>query len=174
MSGRKKYSNEFKLRIVQEYLEGKNGGFETLQAKYGIAHSQIHRWVNLYKTGGIEYLTKVRRTYSGDFKVHVVEYMHQHSMSLTQAAAHFGIHAHGTVAKWERIYYEEGIEALYEERRGKSKNMTGKKKGRPPKKDVNENEDLLQEVQRLRMENEYLKKLMALVQERERSEQETK
>ncbi len=174
MSGRKKYSNEFKLRIVQEYLEGKNGGFRMLQAKYGVAHRQIRDWVNLYKTGGIEYLTNVRRTYSGDFKVHVVKYMHQHSMSLTQAAAHFGIQAHDTVAKWERIYYEEGIEALYEERRGRSKKMTGKKKGRPPKKDVNENEDLLKEVQRLRMENEYLKKLMALVQERERSEQETK
>ena len=51
--------------------------------------------------------------------------------------------------------------------------MSGKKQGRPPKKDVNENEDLLKEVQRLRMENEYLKKLIALVQERERSEQET-
>ena len=174
MSGRKKYSNEFKLQIVQEYLEGKNGGFETLQAKYGVAYSQIRSWVYLYKTGGIEYLTKVRRTYSGDFKVHVVEYMHQHSMSLTLAAAHFGIQSVSTVAKWERIYYEEGIEALYKERRGRSKKMTGKKKGRPPKKDVNENEDLLKEVQRLRMENEYLKKLMALVQERERSEQETK
>ena len=174
MSGRKKYSNEFKFQIVQEYLEGKNGGFETLQAKYGVAYSQIRSWVYLYKTGGIEYLTNVRRTYSGDFKVHVVEYMHQHSMSLTLAAAHFGIQSVSTVAKWERIYYEEGIEALCEERRGRSKKMTGKKKGRPPKKDVNENEDLLKEVQRLRMENEYLKKLMALVQERERSEQETK
>ena len=174
MSGRKKYSNEFKLQIVQEYLEGKNGGFRMLQAKYGISYSQIREWVCLYKTGGIEYLTNVRRTYSGDFKVHVVEYMHQHSMSLKQATAHFGIQTHGTVAKCKRIYYEEGKEALYKERRGRSKNMTGKKKGRPPKKDVNENEDLLQEVQRLRMENEYLKKLMALVQERERSEQETK
>ena len=174
MSGRKKYSNEFKLQIVQEYLEGKNGGFDMLQAKYGVHRSQIQRWVNLYKTGGTEYLTTVQRTYSGDFKVHVVEYMHQHSLSLKQATARFGIQGTYTVAKWERIYYEEGKEALYEERRGRSKKMTGKKKGRPPKKDVNENEDLLQEVQRLRMENEYLKKLMALVQERERSEQETK
>ena len=173
MSGKRKYSNEFKLQIVMEYLEGKNGGLEILQAKYGVAHSIIRKWVNLYQKGGVEYLTKVRRTYSGDFKIHVVEYMHQYSMSLTKAAAHFGIQSVTTVSKWERIYYEEGKEALYEERRGKSKSMTGKKKGRPPKKDVNENEDLLKEVQRLRMENEYLKKLIALVQERERSEQET-
>ena len=45
-----------------------------------------------------------------------------------------------------------------------------RKEGEKPKKHVNENEDLLQEVQRLRMENEYLKKLNALVQEREKSE----
>lgn len=37
------------------------------------------------------------------------------------------------------------------------------------KTNVEENEDLLAEVQRLRMENEYLKKLNALVQEREKS-----
>ena len=173
MSGKKKYSDEFKLKVVSEYLEGKNGGAKALAAKYGISHSQVQRWTYLYKKGGVEFLTNVQRTYSGDFKVHVVEYMHQHSMSYVQAAAHFGIQSEPTVAKWERIYYEEGIEALCEERRGRSRNMTDKKPGRPPKKNVNENEDLLKEVQRLRMENEYLKKLIALVQERERSEQET-
>lgn len=39
-----------------------------------------------------------------------------------------------------------------------------------PKEDPEKNEDLLAEVQRLRMENEYLKKLNALIQEREKSE----
>ena len=52
MSGKKKYSNELKLQIVMEYLEGKNGGFKTLAAKYGIVYSQIRRWVNLYRKGG--------------------------------------------------------------------------------------------------------------------------
>ena len=28
--------------------------------------------------------------------------------------------------KWERIYYEEGPQALYEERRGRNKNMSSK------------------------------------------------
>ncbi len=50
----------------------------------------------------------------------------------------------------------------------------GKKNSSKPKKNVNENEDLLAEVQRLRMENEYLKKLNALVLEREKSEQKKK
>ena len=174
MSGKKKYSDEIKLKVVNEYLKGKTGGTWILSEKYGLAHSQLLRWLKLYEEGGTEFLTNNTRTYSGDFKVYVVEYMHQNAMSLVQTAAHFGIQSESTVARWERIYYEEGIEALYEERRGRSRNMSGKKQGRPPKKDVNENEDLLKEVQRLRMENEYLKKLIALVQEREKSEQQIK
>jgi transposase len=90
-------------------------------------------------------------------------------LSINEAAARFGVPTPSTISNWERIYYEEGPEALLEERRGR--NNMGKKRGRKAKKNVNENEDLLQEVQRLRMENEYLKKLNALVQEREKSEQ---
>ena len=86
----------------------------------------------------------------------------------------FGIQSPPTISKWERIYYEEGKEALFEERRGRRKSMPGKKNDNSKKKDVNENADLLKEVQYLRMENEYLKKLIALVQEREKSEKQTK
>lgn len=174
MSGKKKYSNEFKLEVVLDYLDGQNGGFEILAAKYGVSRSQIQQWVNLYKAGGTEQLTTVRRTYSGEFKIYVVEYMHQHSMSAFQTAAHFGIQSNPTILKWERIYYEEGPKALMEERRGRKKSMPRKKNDTSAKKDVNENADLLKEVQYLRMENEYLKKLIALVQEREKSEKQTK
>ena len=50
----------------------------------------------------------------------------------------------------------------------------GTKRPRKPKTNIETNEDLLSEVQRLRMENEYLKKLNALIQKRERSEKPTK
>ena len=46
----------------------------------------------------------------------------------------------------------------------------GTNRPRKGKKNADSNEDLIAEVQRLRMENEYLKKLNALVQEREKSE----
>jgi transposase len=121
----------------------------------------------------MEGLTKVRGTYSGDFKLAVVEYMYNEGYSARNAAAHFNIASHPTVSKWERIYLEEGPEALYVERRGRGGNM---KKGRPPKLKLEKQteEDLIAEVQRLQMENEYLKKLNALVQERERSAKKTK
>jgi len=174
MSRKKKYSDELRLQIVKEYLDGKTGGYKQLSAKYGIDHGNIKQWVHIYESGGIEALINVPGTYDGEFKVHVVEYMHQNSLSVRQTAAKFGIKSFPTLSKWERIYYEEGKEALMEERRGRSKKVSTVKKGRPPKKDVNENEDLLAEVQRLRMENEYLKKLIALTQERERQERKTK
>lgn len=173
MSGRKIYSLELKLEIVQRYLEG-DIGLKALAREYHISSkSCIQKWVALYQEHGTAGLCTTHGTYTGDFKVTVVEYMHNTGASLRQTAAHFNIPSKESVSKWERIYYEEGKEALYEERRGRAKKM-GVKRPRKPKKNIDSQEDLLMEVQRLRMENEYLKKLNALIQNRERSEGPTK
>ncbi len=169
---KKKYSTELKLQIIEEYTQGQ-GGFRCLSKKYGIDRSIIRQWFHLYQQNGIDGLCNVSRTYDGAFKIYVVEYMHTNSLSLRQTAAYFAIQSHPTIAKWERIYYEEGKEALLEERRGR-KHMSAKTSKETKKKNVNEHEDLLAEVQRLRMENEHLKKLNALIQEREKSEQKKK
>ena len=70
-----------------------------------------------------------------------------------------------TVKRWECKYLEEGYEGLMKDNRGRP-SVNGKKRGRPPKLDKKMEEDLIAENQRLRMENECLKKLNALVQER--------
>ena len=72
----------------------------------------------------------------------------------------------------ERIYYEEGPQGLYEERRGRPQKMKFKENKKKLNKDIEE--DLIAENQRLRMENEYLKKLNALVQERIKRENKKK
>jgi len=172
MSRKRKYSDEFVIGLVQKYLTGKHGGIDSVAKEYGVSYSQLRRWIHLYEIHGTEGFRKPTGTYSGEFKVYVIEYMHENNMSHVEAANHFCIPSDPTVAKWERIYYEEGPEAILEERRGRQ-NM-GKKKSSKLKKNVNENEDLLAEVQRLRVENEYLKKLNALVLEREKSEQKKK
>ncbi len=76
----------------------------------------------------------------------------------------------GNIKRWERIYLEEGAEGLMKERRGIACKASGANKGRPPKLDKKVEEDLIAENQRLKMEIEYLKKLDALVQKREREE----
>lgn len=168
MSGRKMYSTELKLEIVQRYLKG-DIGLKQLANEYHISSKAcIQKWLALYREHGEAGLCTTHGTYSGDFKVSVVEYMRNTGTSLCQTAAHFNIPSKESVSKWERIYYEEGKDALYEERRGRASKM-GNRKPRKAKTNVEENEDLLAEVQRLRMENEYLKKLNALVQEREKS-----
>ena len=79
-------------------------------------------------------------------------------MGYRETARQFEISDDRHVAVWEQIYLEEGPEGLAIERRGRSS------KGRPPKQLPKE----LEEVQRLRAENEYLKNLQALVLEDER------
>nr|CDL66693.1 unnamed protein product [uncultured bacterium] len=74
------------------------------------------------------------------------------------------------IQRWERIYLEEGAEGLMKEKRGRASKASGTRKGRPPKLDKKVEEDLIAENQRLRMENEYLKKLDALVRKREQEE----
>ena len=108
---------------------------------------------------------KPNKKYTGEFKQMVVETMRKEGMSYCEAARQFEINDHKRVASWERIYLEEGPEGLYVERRGRNSHGGG----RPVKQLKPEvEEDLIAEVQRLRAENAYLKKLRALVLEEER------
>ena len=108
------------------------------------------------------------KRYTPEFKIKVVETMHNEQMSYRETAREFEISNHDIVAKWERIYLEEGKEGLYIERRGR------KSTGRPAKIKKEVEEDLISEVQRLRAENAYLKKLNALVAERVQQEKKHK
>ena len=101
------------------------------------------------------------KRHTGEFKQMVVETMMRDKLSYREAARQFEISCDKSVASWERIYLAEGPEGLYIERRGRGS------KGRPTKFPKEVEEDLLAEVQRLRAENAYLKKLQALVLERE-------
>ena len=108
------------------------------------------------------------KRYTPEFKIKVVETMQKEHLSYREAARQFEIPNHTMVARWERIYLEEGAEGLSIERRGR------KSTGRPAKLKTEVEEDLIAEVQRLRAENAYLKKLNALVAERVRQERKRK
>lgn len=167
-----KYSSEFKLKVVNYYLEN-NIGYKNTSNHFKISDTLVLRWVRKYKSNGYNGLLRNEKIrYNGEFKQNVVEYMHTNHLSANETAIKFNLAGDYIVNKWERIYYEEGPQALYIDKRGRPGKMSSKKENK--KKNVNENEDLLQEVQRLRMENEYLKKLNALVQERIKRENKKK
>ena len=167
-----KYSLQFKFEVVNYYLKGH--GYRLTAKHFNIpSFTTIKKWVKKYEEHGAKGLIKNQKTcYSGDFKQNVVEYMHTNHLSGAMTAYKFNLANESIVLKWERIYYEEGPQALYKEKRGRKKNMSSKPKKKKLNKEIEE--DLIAENQRLRMENEYLKKLNALVQERIKRENKKK
>ncbi len=117
------------------------------------------------------------KKYSPEFKLSVILDMREHGLGYKETARKYGLvkksmgGATYTLHRWERIYLEEGTEGFMKERRGRSP-----KAGRPKKNPLppEVEQDLITELQQLRernewleMENEYLKKLDALVRAEE-------
>ena len=162
-----KYSFEEKCEAVKRVLDGMS--MSRSARILGVNKSEVQNWYALYENHGWDALRNGGASYDGAFKVMVVEYMHSNHLSSRSTAAHFGIKGAVNVRKWERIYYEEGPEGLLKKKpRGRPSKGMKKKETILQKNELSEEskEDLIAEVQRLRMENEYLKKLRALVQER--------
>jgi transposase len=99
--------------------------------------------------GGI-FMGKTKKTYSVEFKLAAVQMYFKEDMGYKRVAEELGIHF-TMVKRWVNRYEKEGLKGL-EEKRGKSRG-----KGRQRK-----NPSLNEELVRLRAENEYLKKLLAL------------
>ena len=168
-----KYSNEFKLEVIKYYLEEHHSFLECMKKFKIPSKTPIRKWVHKYEIYGISGILKtLKSNYSGDFKQHVIEYMHENHLSATETSYKFKLAGAEVVLKWESIYYEKGPQGLYINQRGRPRKMDSK----PKKKKLNTEieEDLIAENQRLRMENEYLKKLNALVQERIKRENKKK
>ena len=151
-------SNEIRLEAVQRVAE--DGMSISASARLaGVHKSMLQEWVMQYREHGAEGVIKQDRKqkkYTGEFKIEVVEYAHTNHLSAGAASAHFGLSTKSLFLKWERICYEEGPQALPEEHRGRASKM-GKNGGRKRKLPDQTKENLIAEVQRLRMENEYLR-----------------
>ena len=119
------------------------------------------------------------KRYSPEFKLSVIMDMRENNLSYKEAVRKYSLGNHrygGTTAmiqRWEMTYLEGGFEGLAIERRGRATKMDNPKKGRPKKKvkiekgSPNELEQLRERVYYLEAENEYLKKLDALIREKE-------
>ena len=115
-----KYSYEEKLatvlRVVDEGMSCKASAHIL-----GTAEEQVRRWVKRFQMFGVEGLQTKREHYDGAFKVAVIEYMHEHQLSLFETAVKFGMPHDYTVGCWNRIYCQEGAVGLYRDNRGKRK-----------------------------------------------------
>jgi transposase len=170
-----KYDEQFKLKIAQEYISGA-GGSDTLSKRHGVPRSLIKLWAELYRVHGRDGINKKYSSYDAQFKLSALRHMWDNGLSLRQTAAAFNIRNHAVVGIWERSYREGGFDALIPRPRGRPKQMSAPttKPEPSPGDEKRTREELVAELNQLRMENAYLKKLRALVQAKQKAAPPTK
>lgn len=165
-----KFSPQDKFSAVYRCIHGKES-HASIAASIGATKAMIGVWVMQYEQNGGEAFKKSYTRYTAAFKLDVLHFMNTHGTSPNETAAIFQIPSPGLIRKWRIQFQSCGKDALIP-----------KEKGRPTMKQESKNvapvegsvEALQQELERLRMENAYLKKLNALVQSKEKLQTKTK
>lgn len=169
-----KYTKEFKVKVVLEYLSGETGGQPALAKKYNIPEGNLVNWMNKYKSGGFENLDKKehKSKFTSEFKLSVIQYRQINNVSYRETAEHFGIANGSIICNWQKVYQERGLSGLESMRGRPSKDMKNSDKKSKFNTPINESER--EELIRLREENKllkmkiiYEKKLQALLMEQE-------
>lgn len=162
-----KYSEQFKLAIVQQYLSGTLGS-KQIGHENNLPYSMVRKWVALYRAHGTDGLAKKFSHYNAEFRLSVLRHMWDAQLSYSQVAVAFNIRSAGCISHWERCYHSGGLDSLAPRKRGRPTKMPI-----PPDTESPESlpdpagcthDELVTEVNQLRMEVAYLKKLEALVQ----------
>jgi transposase len=164
-----KLTAEEKIQAVKMYLEGIESQ-DTVAKSAGVSKAILQTWIRQYQHHGEASFKKGYTDYTADYKLMILNYISEHGTSIREAAAIFNIPTHSLLSRWKKELETKGVDAL-----------KSKKKGRPSMKDEKKPtlaegsiEALQAEVERLRMENAYLKKLNALVQSKEKLRSKTK
>jgi len=171
-----KYTERAKLAAVQSYCSG-SAGLRDVAHRHDVDFSCLRQWVAAYQVHGAAGLKEKKLLrYSADFKLSVLTRMHEEQLSYRQTAALFDIRRFGIIGLWERRYDEGGFDALTQQpkKAGRPKKMpapTSPVQPDSPDDDSRTRDELLAELKQLRMENDYLKKLDALVQKKRAAQQ---
>ena len=161
-----KFSNEEKLKAVQRV----NGGYSLAEVakETGISERVISNVLHHTERHGWEALSQHRYDWTAEEKLSILQHMKENHWSCAETSVEFGIKGSSTVWQWADRYERYGMAGLEGKKRGRPK------KWRPPDETMTREEQLEAENLYLRAENAYLKKLKALVEEREKSAKKTK
>lgn len=173
-----KYTEQVKLSAVRDYCSG-SAGHREVAHRHGVDVSSLRKWIAAYQALGAAGLKRKRKKhYSPEFKLSVLQRMREEELSYRQTAALFDIRKFDIIGQWERRYDEGGLEALSRQPgnglHNKMAKPTTSTQLESASDETRTREDLLVELSQLRMEIDYLKKLDALVQAKERSAQQKK
>nr|WP_307005044.1 IS3 family transposase [Acinetobacter baylyi] len=168
-----KYSQDFKLEVVEYYLSG--FGSNQVSHKFGVDRSDVAKWVAIYNKYGIEVLSrhKTKTVYTPEFKYKVVQSVLKNGLSSRDAMLKFNLKTHAQVLDWLHQYQQYGIDGLKPKPKGRPKQMLKPKipQIKLSQEDRNKTqEQLLEELAYLRAEVAVLKKRRALRLEQEARE----
>ncbi len=158
-----KYSQGFKLKVVQEYLKG-NLGYLLLAQKYGMPSSTpIKQWIRAFKAFGEKGLQRKTKheEYPVQFKLDVLNFMKQTGASYQDTAIRFNMNQPSLIATWHSKLLKEGVEGLKHAKGRPSMSKKSKATVTKAEKTMSREEQLERENERLRLEVAYLKKLKA-------------
>ena len=172
-----KYSLEFKLEVVHEYLNGE-GSYDYIAKKHNMpACSLIKEWVAVFRKLGKEGLIRSgqNNTYSFQFKVHVVELYLSSKVSYQELALSQGINNYALIARWVNDFKIAGPDGLRPKKKGRKKILDIRESEKSSRTIEERSIDtsaehvkkLEDELLKLRIENAYLKELRRLRLEEE-------
>ena len=110
--------------------------------------------------------------YSFEFKMDVLNHINEMGASIEEATALFNVSSSSIVRNWMHLFETQGIDALKPKTKERPPSM--KKESKKNQSIEGSEEALRAEIEQLRMENAYLKKLQALIQEKAESQNKTK
>ena len=160
-----RYSKEEIIAAIEAVKAGES--VTKIAKQYHICKKILQWNVRCYSERGESGLNCHTYNWTSEQKKEVLKYMHENGLSLTETGVRLGIR-HSTILRWERRYLENGIEGLEDKKKGR------KPRAQKPKPPKTREEELLERIEDLEIENEYLKKLNALVAEREKRERENR
>lgn len=169
MDQRIKYSIKQKQAVVRSILSGQRS-IKGAARELGCHKSGVQRWLEQYKQAGVKGFRIRNGHYEGRFKVLVVRYYLEKGLSLNQTAGHFNIPNASVICQWLRAYERFGASGLSRTRGRKRSIMTRKprkKENTPADPAAQKVAEMQKELDYLRAENAFLKKLRALVQQKE-------
>ena len=164
MSGRKRKKHDYADRLKYMHMLEDGKTINSICLEYGINHHLLKVLWSKYRTYGVSGLRKTKNVRS-DFALRkkIVLDIEENHLPLHAASLKYGASPH-RISVWLKLYRENGLAALESiKKRGGQPGM-----GRPRKnsKPLTELERLRKEVQELKTENALLKKVRALVEER--------
>ena len=156
-----KYSSELKAEVVSEYLQG-DISISLLSKKRNLPRIQVGRWIQNFRLSGADALKRrrVKRSFSVEFKVDVINYYQTHDETLAEVSAKFDVNS-CQISLWRTAFkpHPKGRKTKVKHNKKKLRKLVNKNEIDQLREELTKKN---QELYDAKLENEILKKSMTL------------